>query len=1001
MKKSNHYRGFLYENYDKKRTNLKMKLSLVFIFLLILQLPANSVSSQSKLKFTYKKVPLKKVLDEIKSQSDYDFFYNIKEVNDAKKISFTANNETVIVVLKRLTSQEGLKYEINDNQIILTKETYSNKAPKPEIQKREVKGTVKDNKGAPLPGANILIKDTDIGTLTDFDGNFSIEVPEGSNILVVSYLGFATAEIDITDKSIVSISLKSEADQLEDVVLIGSRSNVARTNVERAVPVDVLKTEDLVSTGQTELAQQIHFQAPSFNSTKYGIVNVTSYVDPATLRGLGTDQTLVLINGKRRHQSAALNVNRVVGRGSVGTDLNAIPSAAIERIEILRNGAAAQYGSDAIAGIVNLVLKKSTEKNSLVAKSGMSSRGDGTVYDVSVNLGNRIANKEDSYLNTTFWFHHNDETDRKDRYTGFVFDRDDAANDEILIGQRGFDRDRDVKTQFGQSRNTMGAMFFNGAYPISENWEIYGYGGLSHKKLLSFGFFRQPGRVERAVPEIYPFGYSPLYPATSTDAQASLGIQNDLRDGWNFDLSVTYGKNWLATYVENGANASYGIFTPTEFYLGNNNFGHTSINSSISKTYQDLNALKSLTLSFGAEYRNEEYQITTGDRVSYSQGPFADVGEFSSSGKIGFSPREAVDKNRSSFGFFTDIESDISEVLLVGAAARFENYEGFGSNISGKVNARIKFTKNLSLRASVNRGFRAPSLHQLNFSANDPQFGINASGEDDSINILHIRNDDPVVAQLGYGDLDAETSLDFNVGLTAKLGQKLLFTLDAYQVQVKDRIIISESLDVNDVGLPQLFTEENIAEIQFFTNAVDTKTTGIDFVGTYTEKFGANDDKIFNTTLSATFNKTEFDSAIRTSAELQQLGVTEVVGDRMQGLVEVAQPKSKIILSLDYKSKIFFTNLRFTRFGEVSDVDSRDDNGNFQVKDPKIVTDFSLGFNFSERISWNASVNNIFDAFPDRNEFGGTFNGLSPYGRSTSQFGVMGTFFSTGFNLNF
>lgn len=998
MKKSANVR-LLPKHCFRSIKNLNLKLSLVLTFLTIMQLTANDIFSQQKIKLNLKDVPLKTVFENIKSQSGYSFFYSVNVIDDKKTTSISANNELLGSVLDKLSFRENISYTIKGKQIVLTKK--SNLPTKKNVQDTNIKGNVKDNEGNPLPGANIIVKGTTIGAQTDFDGNFSIDVPEGNTTLVVSYIGFKTLEIDITGKTYVDIQLEASAAQLDDVTIIGSRSNLARTNVERPVPVDVIKSADLASTGQTELAQQIHFQAPSFNSTKYGIVNVTSYVDPATLRGLGTDQTLVLINGKRRHQSAALNVNRVVGRGSVGTDLNAIPTGAIERVEILRNGAAAQYGSDAIAGIVNIVLKKNADVNSVIAKTGISSRGDGAVYDLSVNLGNEIGNKEGSFLNTTFYFHHNDFTDRKDTYSGFVFDRGDEANDEVLIQQNGFDRDRDVGTQFGQSRNTMGALFFNGGYPIGENWEIYGYGGLSHKRLLSFGFFRQPGRAERAVPEIYPFGYSPLFPATSTDAQGTFGIHNNLIDGWNFDASFTYGKNWLATYTEEGANASFGIFTPTEFYLGNNNFGHTSINTSISRTYRELGSLKSLSLAFGAEYKNEEYQITVGDRVSYSKGPFADQGEFSSSGKIGFSPREAVDRNRSNFGVFADIESDISDALLVGGALRFENYEGFGSNLSGKLNARVKFTEGFSLRGSVNRGFRAPSLHQLNFSANDPQFGLNAQGEDDSINILQIRNDDPSVAALGYGNLDAETSLDFGLGLTARLGRKFLFTLDAYQVKVKDRIIISESLDVFDVGLPELFTEDNIAEIQFFTNAVDTKTEGIDFVGSYTEIFGANNDKRFTTTLSATFNRTKFDSEVRTSQELLDLGITEVVGDRSRGLVEVAQPRSKMILSLDYTSSGLFANLRFSRFGEVSDVDSRDENGDFQVKSPKMTTDLTMGYKFSESFSWNVSATNIFDVFPDRNEFGGTFNGLSPYGRSTSQFGLMGAFFSTGFNFNF
>ncbi|MDB2606709.1 carboxypeptidase-like regulatory domain-containing protein [Zobellia sp.] len=469
-----------------RKLNLKMKFSLVLAFFVLLQLSANSTFSQKNIEFDYKEVPLKKVLNKIKSQSGYSFFYMVDEIDDEKKISFTAKKESIEDVLRKLSLVAVFDFKINEKQIVLTKRN----VPKViKEQEQEIKGVVKDEGGAPLPGANVLIKGTKIGTQTDFDGNFSLVIPNGTEpILLISYIGFKTTEVNVAGKNYIDVQLIIASAQLDDVVVIGSRSNLARTNVEQAVPVDVINSKDLAATGQTELGQQIHFQAPSFNSTKYGIVNVTSYVDPATLRGLGTDQTLVLINGKRRHQSAALNVNRVVGRGSVGTDLNAIPSGAIERVEILRNGAAAQYGSDAIAGIVNIVLKRDANENSVIGSTGISSRGDGVTYDLSVNLGNKIANIEDSYLNTTFYFHHNGLTDRKDTYEGFVFDRDDAANDELLIQQNGFDRDKDVGTQFGQSRNTMGAIIFNGGIPLSDTWEIYGYGGLSHKFTIVWFF---------------------------------------------------------------------------------------------------------------------------------------------------------------------------------------------------------------------------------------------------------------------------------------------------------------------------------------------------------------------------------------------------------------------------------------------------------------------------------------------------------------------------------
>jgi iron complex outermembrane receptor protein len=866
-------------------------------------------------------------------------------------------------------------------------------------QGNSVSGVVRDaESGEPLVGATVVIKGTTRGATIGVDGSFSLEASEGE-VLVFSYIGYRRKEITVGKDANLKISLTADALSMAEVVVVGSHSNRARTNVERAVPVDVLSVRDLQSTGHTELAQMIHYQAPSFHSTKYGIVNVTAYIDPATLRGMGTDQTLVLINGKRRHQSAALNVNLVVGRGSVGTDLNAIPTAAIERVEILRDGAAAQYGSDAISGIVNIVLKEDAAGGAITQKLGTSSRGDGDLYETSVNYGTKINDKDGSYLNTTFVFHHHDETDRKDRYAGYVYVRGNTAADEAMIAQRGFNRDTDIGTKFGQSRNTMGTFFYNGAYPLGKDWETYSFGGVSYKDLLAFGFYRQAGRADRSVPEIYPDGYSPLFPAKSIDAQVSAGIKKTDVTGWNFDLGGTYGKNWLPTYVEEGANASYGVFTPTEFYLGNNNFGHQTFGATASRTFAKPGEDRSFSLAFGAEARREEYQITVGDRVSYTHGPLINTKEFSSSGKVGFSPREAVDRDRTNVGVFVDAEADLSQAFLLGAAARFENYSDFGSNLSGKISARYKLANPFSLRGSVNRGFRAPSLQQLYFSANDPQFGRNAQGQDDAINILQIRNDDPILPTLGYGNLDAETSLDFSLGATLQLGRQFSFTADAYQVKVKDRIIISEQFDITLFpNLSYLFTEQNIRRVQFFTNAVDTKTQGLDLVALYNKPFGAS---TLTATLAATFNKTKFDSEVRTSPQLVSAGITQVVGVNMRGLIEVAQPKNKFILSLGYDHPKFNANARATRFGKIEDVDSRDPAGKFQVKKAKNVVDLSLGFTFTPRIKLNADVNNVFDEFPDRNLYGGIFDGLSPYGRSTSQFGLMGRFYSAGLTFNY
>ncbi|MTI33477.1 TonB-dependent receptor [Xanthovirga aplysinae] len=965
----------------------------ITIFLLVLpfgQALASTYSENKKLNLNLKNSSIEILFEEIEKQSDFVFLYRSDLFDEIPAITIQVNEATLEEVFEKVIIKQGLEYEIEDSTVIIRK-SFPERKPNKPIVPEPIKGKVTDKStGESIVGASVVVKGTTNGTITDVNGNFSLAADKGS-ILVISFVGYSSIEMKV-EGNFLDIGLLSSTTELESVVVVGSFANRTRTNVERPVPVDVLSPKELQTTGQTELGQMIHFQAPSFHSTKYGIVNVTSYVDPATLRGMGPDQTLVLINGKRRHQSAALNVNRVVGKGSVGTDLNAIPTAAIQRVEILRDGAAAQYGSDAIAGIVNLVLKDADSGGSVESNFGVSSRGDGELYKVAVNYGAKINNKEGSYVNTTISLRHSGETDRKDTYSGYVYDKDPVV-DEQLISENNFDRDNDVGTKFGQSRNRSASLFINSAYPININWEAYSTIGASYKDLLSFGFFRQPGRDERKVLSLFPKGYSPLFPANSTDVQATFGIRKASLNDWNVDINGTYGKNWLATYVDEAPNASYQQYSPTEYFVGNNNFGHQNMGVTFSKTTFST-PTKAMTLAFGAQFRREEYQITAGDRVGYTIGPFGDQFEFSSPGKIAFSPSEAVDQDRTNFGLFGDIEADITEKFLVGAALRYENYSDFGGNVSGKISTRYKVNELFSIRGSINRGFRAPSLHQVNFSANDPQFD-----EGDVVNVLHLRQDDDLVKELGYGNLKAETSLDFNLGVTAQVGGKLLVTVDAYQIKVKDRIIISENLDVNDIGLAdnQEVINGNIGEIQFFTNAVDTKTQGLDLVLTYNENLGKG--KLIGS-MAATFNKTEFDSEVRTSDELGAFGV-EVIDRRTKGLVEVAQPRSKIIFSLGYDINKFSSTVRVSRFGEIQDVDSRDEEDNFQIKAAKFVTDLVLGFNFTSRLNWNASVNNIFDVFPDKNEFGGTFNGLSPYGRSTSQFGLMGRFFSTGISYNF
>lgn len=951
-------------------------------------------------------VSLKNFLQSLEKKYNVDFIYLDKIVADktVKDIDLKGDLETDLqAILKPL----HLSFrKINDRQITIfetAKEVAAALTDAPVTSKtllssetklfRLIKGVVTSvSDGRPLEGASVTIKGTSKGTMTNSAGEFQLDANEG-DVVEVNFIGYESYRITVGTQTSLTIALTSNAKSLDNVVVLGSRSNVARTNVERPVPVDVFSSKDIQRTGQTELAQTIHFSAPSFNSTKHGISNVTSYVDPATLRGLGPDQTLVLINGKRRHQSAALNVNNVVGRGSVGTDLNVIPTNAIERVEILRNGAAAQYGSDAIAGIVNLQLKRGYRGGSATAHYGVTKEGDGKTYEQSVNFGLGLGNKG-GFFNVTLQAHHNEPTDRSTPFNGRVYNSNQAKDDSI-IAARNFNR-QIAGTKYGTSKNTSGIAIYNAELPVGNDWALYSFGGYSYKKVTAYGFFRPPSNAKRTVLNIFPNGYSPVFPAELEDIATTVGFKKKNATGWNMDFSNTYGQNYINLYSNNTVNPSYGDASPTNFYGGALIFGQNTTNVDFSKSIKNLSSLQSLAISMGAELRMEHYQIKQGDDPSWKKGPLqnTDVG---ASGREGFASVNAVKRSRNNFGVYADVESDITKKLLVSAAGRFENYSDFGSNLSGKLSARYKIIDALSIRGAVSRGFRAPSMHQLYYSNNADAQWLTINNVFDSYPIGHLRNDNSYVQALGVGKLKAETSLDYNLGLTLQAGRKFILTVDAYQIDIKDRIVISAQLDATSPALAPIFNGSGYALVQFFSNAIDTRTKGLDVVTTYKERLG-NESEL---TLSAALmlNETKLYGNVRTPAKLASLG-NDLLDRSMIGLIEVAQPRNKVIASANYRYKKLEGLLRASRFGEVT---ARQNNpAQDQTFSAKTITDASLTYSFSPRVAWTLGANNIGNVYPDKIALVAlTGSGQTPYTRFTSQFGFMGAYYYTSVRINF
>jgi iron complex outermembrane receptor protein len=860
--------------------------------------------------------------------------------------------------------------------------------------RRPLKGRVVDgNDQSPLAFSSVAVKGSNRGTTTDADGRFTLDVEDGE-VLVISYVGYELREVAVpAGASTLDVPLKTTSHTTADVIVVGNRASEARTNVDLPVPVDVLSAKEITKTGQTELGQMIHFTAPSFNSTKHAISNVTSYVDPATLRGLGPDQTLVLINGKRRHQSSALNVNNVVGRGSVGTDLNAIPTAAIERVEILRDGAAAQYGSDAIAGIVNIVLKSNPRGGVVSGNYGITQQGDGATYDTGVNFGLPVG-KRDGFLNLTLQGHHNDPTDRSGDYTGRVYNSNQHKDDSI-VAATGFNRH---VTTYGTARNTMGQLFYNGEVALGSQWRLYSFGGYSRKDMTAYGFFRNPSNKARAVLSLFPNGYNPVFPAKVQDLASAVGLRRKTDHGWNLDLSVGFGQNIIDTYANHTVNPSYGSASPTDFFTGTNKFGQALANVNLAKSFTSIGNLKSLSVAYGAEFRMERYELVAGDEASWKKGPVTtnnpDVG---SSGREGIGAVNAVQRTRNNVGVYVDVLSDITDKFLVGTAVRFENYSDFGANVSGKLSTRYKFSELFSVRGSLNRGFRAPSMHQLYYSNNADAQWLTLNGVFDSFPIAHLRNDNPYVEKLGVGKLKAETTLDYNLGLTAQLTPDLVFTADVYQIDIRDRVVISGQLDAKSPALAPVFNGSGFAQVQFFSNALDTRTRGLDVVASYRKKMDRDMEVGLN--LAMALNETKVQGDVRTPGQLANLG-TPLIDRVMVGLIEVAQPRSKFIGSANYRFKKLEGMVRATRFGEVTAIQSAPELD--QTFSAKIVTDASLTYRFSPRLGLTVGANNLFNVYPDEVAFPSlTASGQTPYTRFTSQFGFMGAYYFSALRFSF
>lgn len=806
---------------------------------------------------------------------------------------------------------------------------------------KSIKGKITDRNGQPLEHVSVKEKGGVGGTTTDRDGNYSITVSNQTAILILTGAGLTELELPIVGE-FADASMATSSILLGAVEIVGTRS-IKRSSTETAVPVDIIPiTKVLNSVGQVDLNQVLQYVAPSFNSNRQSGSDGADHIDPASLRGLGPDQTLVLINGKRRHQSSLVNIYGSRGRGNTGTDLNTIPAAAIERIEILRDGAAAQYGSDAIAGVINIVLKSGTNKGtatvsgseyitgygkSLKTSDGskiMNNRTDGLIVNANVNYG--FALQKRGFFNVTIDYLNKARTFRPN----------------FIIPD-----DSDPRRMAGDAALQNYSLFFNAGFPLKGSAVFYAFGGLGYRKGSAYAYTR-PATSDRNIPEIYPNGFDPLIGSSINDQSVSLGVKTKL-GSWNVDINATLGGNRFEYDVSNTLNTSLGTASPTKFNAGGFKLVQNIIGIHLNKSFK---VLEGLNIATGTEIRQDHYKIFAGEMGSYRQYPNPTDAPGGSQGFPGFQPADETNQSRVNWGAYADGELDLSKKWMINAAARVEKYSDFGWTGNWKIASRVKISNQVVVRGSVSTGFRAPSLPQINFSNTFTNVAAGVTSE-----VVIAPNSGELAKLVGIPALKQETSTNYSLGFTAKPVRNLSITVDGYIVNIKDRIVLTGYFDQTDDVIGQLLASRNIGSAQFFTNAVDTRTKGIDIIATYSFRIGYGK---LNTTYAGNFNNLTI-KTIKTTDALKGKEET-YFSIRERYFLQASAPTHKHSINVEYKINKFSTTLRFTNFASITLMDYDPKEENFKGR---TVTDLSFTYDANQKISLTIGGANIFDVYPE------------------------------------
>ena len=881
-----------------------------------------------------------------------------------------------------------------------------------------VTGKITDSNGSPLAGVTVKVKGTDRGALTNSSGDFSV-LANPTDELQITIIGYKKQSVLVGARSALAISLESEITELGEIIFVGTRG-AGRAKTETPVPVDVIRINQIgLSSAKMDLTSVLNIAAPSFNYNKQSGADGADHIDIGTLRGLGPDHTLVLINRKRRHPTAFVGLFGTRGRANSGVDMNGFPEASVDRIEILRDGASAQYGSDAIAGVINIILKKDinhwsintgwsgyhdTKFNADKFNAGneyySDGKIDGNTFTFSANSGVAIG-KNRGFINFSLDFLTQGKTYRQADTLNPYSNKNSLVY--LNTGRRAF----------GDGSVTTAGTMYNMEIPTSSAGKttFYSFGGYNYKASDAFAYTRnlsaRPDRYpvdQTYTPIIVPsimrtstggeVYYNPHIQTHITDISVANGIRGTTGKDWGWDLSNNTGYNDFHFYGDKTFNASLiGQSTPNHFDDGGFRFLQSTTNLDFNKSFKDV--AEGLNFGLGAEFRYENYKIYSGEERSYKNydPKPTDKQAAGSQGFPGFSNTDAVKADRTNVGAYADLALDVTKTWLIDMAVRFENYSDFGFVNTAKLATRVKLGNNFNLRGSVSSGFRAPSLAQINFSNTLTSF----SGGQLTQSLI-APNTSTVARAAGIPELKEERSVNGSLGFSWKPVSGFTFTVDGYIVKVEDRVVLSGLFSKDDPTLDPSFTSKfpsDVSTAQFFANAVSTTNVGLDIVADYTKKFGRNTLKVL---LAGNLQHLKLDEinvpAVLNDTELHQ---KTFYSDREEAFLKASAPKSKFSLALDYTTDRLGFGAHFTSFGKIvllgfgdgsapdpnspggydnpnySGINPRvpsDANGNIYLPevfnyDGKITTDIYASFKFSKKVSLFIGADNVFNVHPD------------------------------------